>query len=104
MKLRDDHEKTCRDPGDPEAEKANPSGRGSKLKRSASSDPLSGARRRIPVTSTSWWNWRGPSASIKLAGLQNYLSDELGEKVDLVTISALKPRIKENILSEVVYI
>jgi len=26
MKLRDDHEKTCRDPGDPEAEKANPQG------------------------------------------------------------------------------
>jgi len=45
-----------------------------------------------------------PVGLIKFVGLQNYLSDELGEKVDLVTISALKPRIKENILSEVVYI
>ena len=41
---------------------------------------------------------------IKFVGLQNYLSDELGEKVDLVTKSALKPRIKKNILSEVVYV
>ena len=45
-----------------------------------------------------------PVGLIKFVGLQNYLSDELGEKVDLVTISALKPRIKENILSEVVYV
>ena len=45
-----------------------------------------------------------PVGLIKFVGLQNYLSDELGEKVDLVTKSALKPRIKENILSEVVYI
>jgi len=45
-----------------------------------------------------------PVGLIKFVGLQNYLSDELGEKVDLVTISALKPRIKKNILSEVVYI
>lgn len=45
-----------------------------------------------------------PVGLIKFVGLQNYLSDELGEKVDLVTKSALKPRIKKNILSEVVYI
>jgi len=45
-----------------------------------------------------------PVGLIKFVGLQNYLSDELGEKVDLVTKSALKPRIKENILSEVVYV
>ncbi|MGV8127650.1 MAG: nucleotidyltransferase family protein [Methanothrix sp.] len=45
-----------------------------------------------------------PVGLIKFVGLRNYLSDELGEKVDLVTKSALKPRIKKNILSEVVYI
>jgi len=45
-----------------------------------------------------------PVGLIKFIGLQNYLSDELGEKVDLVTKSALKPRIKKNILSEVVYV
>ena len=45
-----------------------------------------------------------PVGLIKFVGLQNYLSDELGEKEDLVTKSALKPRIKKNILSEVVYI
>ena len=45
-----------------------------------------------------------PVGLIKFVGLQNYLSDELGEKVDLVTKSALKPRIKKNILSEVVYV
>ena len=38
-----------------------------------------------------------PVGLIKFVGLQNYLSDELGEKVDLVTKSALKPRIKKNI-------
>ena len=45
-----------------------------------------------------------PVGLIKFVGLQNYLSDELGEKVDLVTKSALKPRINKNILSEVVYV
>ena len=45
-----------------------------------------------------------PVGLIKFVGLQNYLSDELGEKVDLVTKSALKPRIKKNILSEGVHV
>ena len=45
-----------------------------------------------------------PVGLIKFVGLQNYLSDELGEKVDLVAKSALRPRIKKNILSEVVYV
>jgi len=35
-------------------------------------------------------------------GLENYLSDELGVKVDLVERSALKPRIGKRILEEVV--
>jgi len=37
-------------------------------------------------------------------GLENYLSDALGVKVDLVEKSALKPRIGKHILKEVVNI
>jgi len=37
-------------------------------------------------------------------GLENYLSDALGVKVDLVEKSALKPRIGKHILEEVVNI
>jgi uncharacterized protein len=36
--------------------------------------------------------------------LENYLSDLLGVKVDLVMKDALKPRLKERILSEAVYL
>ncbi len=36
--------------------------------------------------------------------LENYLSDLLGVKVDLVERSALKPRIGKSILEEVVYL
>jgi len=36
--------------------------------------------------------------------LENYLSDLLGVKVDLVEKSALKPRIGKHILKEVVYL
>jgi len=45
------------------------------------------------------------NGSITLFGyakLENELSDELGVKVDLVSKTALKPRIGKNILSEVV--
>lgn len=48
-----------------------------------------------------------PGANISLlefVELENYLSDLLGVKVDLVERSALKPRIGKQILSEVVYI
>jgi len=37
-------------------------------------------------------------------GLENYLSEELGVKVDLVEKSTLKPRIGKHILEEVVNI
>ena len=46
-----------------------------------------------------------PDAKISLlefVELENYLSDLLGVKVDLVEKSALKPRIGKRILSEVV--
>ena len=39
-----------------------------------------------------------------LIELQNYLSDRLQMKVDLVTKDGLKPQIKEKILAEVVYL
>ncbi len=48
-----------------------------------------------------------PDAKISLLDfveLENYLSDLLGVKVDLVEKSALKPRIGKRILNEVVYI
>jgi len=38
-----------------------------------------------------------------LVELQNYLSDRLQMKVDLVTKDGLKPKIKENILAEIIY-
>lgn len=41
---------------------------------------------------------------ITFVELENYLSDLLGVKVDLVMRSALKPRIGRHILQEVVYI
>ena len=48
-----------------------------------------------------------PDAKISLLDfveLENYLSDLLGVKVDLVEKSTLKPRIGKCILSEVVYL
>ena len=48
-----------------------------------------------------------PDAKISLlefVELENYLSDLLGVKVDLVEKSALKPRIGKRILSKVVYV
>lgn len=41
---------------------------------------------------------------LKFINLENYLSDLLGVKVDLVEKSALKPRIGKHILKEVVYL
>ncbi len=40
---------------------------------------------------------------LKFVEIENYLSDLLGVKVDLVEESALKPRIGKHILKEVVY-
>lgn len=41
---------------------------------------------------------------LKFVNLENYLSDLLGVKVDLVHKDGLKPRIGERILAEVVYL
>ena len=40
----------------------------------------------------------------KFVELENYLSELLGVKVDLVMKGALKPRLEERILSEAVYV
>ena len=41
---------------------------------------------------------------LKFVNLENYLSDNLGVKVDLVHKRGLKPRFGERILAEVVYL
>ncbi len=41
---------------------------------------------------------------LKFVNLENYLSDHLGVKVDLVHKAGLKPRLSERILAEVVYL
>jgi len=41
---------------------------------------------------------------LKYVNMENYLSDLLGVKVDLVTKSALKPRLGKQILKEVSYL
>jgi uncharacterized protein len=45
-----------------------------------------------------------PIGLIRYVGLQNYLSDRVGERVDLITKSGLKPRISGHILKEVIYL
>ena len=40
----------------------------------------------------------------KLLELRDYLSELLGMKVDIVTRNGLKPRIREKVLSEVIYL
>jgi uncharacterized protein len=40
----------------------------------------------------------------KLVELRDYLSSVIGMKVDLVTQNGLKPRIRDRVLSEVVYV
>ena len=41
---------------------------------------------------------------LKFIELENYLSDTIGFKVDLVMKRVLKPRIAKNILAEVIYL
>jgi predicted nucleotidyltransferase len=47
--------------------------------------------------------FEAPVGFIKFMELENYLSDMLGTKVDLVTPDALKPLIKPDIIAEAVY-
>ena len=45
-----------------------------------------------------------PVSLVTFMRLEYYLSDVLGNKVDLVTFDSLKPMIQQNILSEVIYV
>ena len=45
-----------------------------------------------------------PIGLIKYVNLQNYLSDKVGWRVDLVMKSGLKPRISKHVLKEVIYV
>ena len=45
-----------------------------------------------------------PVGLFEFMALENYLSDLLGVKVDLVSRKALKPHIGANILQEVIYV
>lgn len=45
-----------------------------------------------------------PIGLIKYVGLQNFLSDKVEVRVDLVTKSGLKPRISKHILKEAIFV
>lgn len=45
-----------------------------------------------------------PISLFRFIELENFLTQQLGVKVDLVMRDALKPRIKDNILSEAIYV
>lgn len=47
--------------------------------------------------------FEAPVGFFKFIELENYLSEKLGAKVDLVTPDALKPLIKPQIMEEAVY-
>jgi predicted nucleotidyltransferase len=45
-----------------------------------------------------------PVGFVTFMRLENFLSEQLGNKVDLVTSDSLKPVIRQDVLSEVIYI
>jgi predicted nucleotidyltransferase len=45
-----------------------------------------------------------PVGFVTFMRLEEYLSDRLGKKVDLVTPDALKPVIRQDVLREVIYV
>ena len=45
-----------------------------------------------------------PVGFVNFMRLENFLSERLGEQVDLVTPDSLKPVIRQDILSEVIYV
>ena len=47
--------------------------------------------------------FESPVGFFKFIELEDYLSEKLGVKVDLVTLDALKPLIKPHIIEEAVY-
>ena len=45
-----------------------------------------------------------PVGFVTFMRLENFLSDRLGKQVDLVTPDSLKPVIRQDVLSEVIYV
>jgi predicted nucleotidyltransferase len=45
-----------------------------------------------------------PVGFVTFMRLENFLSERLGERVDLVTADSLKPMIRQDVLDEVVYV
>lgn len=45
-----------------------------------------------------------PGGFVTFMQLENFLSERLGNKVDLVTPDSLKPVIRQDVLSEVIYV
>jgi uncharacterized protein len=45
-----------------------------------------------------------PVGFVTLMRLENFLSERLGKRVDLVTSDSLKPVIRQDVLSEVIYV
>ena len=45
-----------------------------------------------------------PVGFVTFMRLENFLSERLGERVDLVTADSLKPMIRQDVLAEVVYV
>jgi hypothetical protein len=45
-----------------------------------------------------------PVGFVTFMRLENFLSERLGNKVDLVTPDSLKPMIRQDVLSEVIYV
>jgi predicted nucleotidyltransferase len=45
-----------------------------------------------------------PVGFVTFMRLENFLSERLGERVDLVTEDSLKPMIRQEVLAEVVYV
>jgi uncharacterized protein len=45
-----------------------------------------------------------PVGFITFMRLENFLSERLGERVDLVTSDSLKPVIRQDVLAEVIYV
>ncbi|MDD1685746.1 nucleotidyltransferase family protein [Methanoregula sp.] len=45
-----------------------------------------------------------PVGFVTFIRLENFLSEQLGERVDLVTSDSLKPVIRQDVLAEVIYV
>lgn len=45
-----------------------------------------------------------PVGFVTFIKLENFLTERLGERVDLVTADSLKPMIRQDVLAEVVYV